>query len=99
VGLDRFIGAMICSRQEIEKVQTGEWDATDNPLHNAPHTLADMIDPNWNRSYSRELAAYPVAAVARDKFWPTVNRIDDVFGDRNLICSCPDLDSYRDFAE
>ncbi|WP_395344691.1 aminomethyl-transferring glycine dehydrogenase [Ningiella sp. W23] len=99
VELDRFIEAMICIRQEIEKVQTGEWDATDNPLHNAPHTLADIVDSKWDRAYSRELAAYPVAAVARDKFWPTVNRIDDVFGDRNLICSCPDLDSYRDFVE
>jgi glycine dehydrogenase len=94
--LDRFIEAMICIRQEIDKVQSGEWDATDNPLHNAPHTLADIIDANWDRGYTRELAAYPVAAVAKDKFWPTVNRIDDVFGDRNLVCSCPDLDSYRD---
>nr|WP_136251804.1 aminomethyl-transferring glycine dehydrogenase [Ningiella ruwaisensis] len=94
--LDRFIEAMICIRGEIDKVQSGEWDATDNPLHNAPHTLADIVDANWNRSYSRELAAYPVPAVAKDKFWPTVNRIDDVFGDRNLICSCPDLDAYRE---
>jgi glycine dehydrogenase len=99
VELDRFIEAMIGIRQEIEKVQSGEWDAIDNPLHNAPHTLADIIDANWTRSYSRELAAYPVPAVAKDKFWPTVNRIDDVFGDRNLICSCPDLDSYREFGQ
>jgi glycine dehydrogenase len=99
VELDRFIEAMICIRQEIDKVQSGEWDAIDNPLHNAPHTLADIIDANWTRSYSRELAAYPVPAVAKDKFWPTVNRIDDVFGDRNLICSCPDLDSYREFGQ
>jgi glycine dehydrogenase len=99
VELDRFIEAMICIRKEIAKVESGEWDAIDNPLHNAPHTLADMVDDNWNRSYSRQLAAYPVPSVASNKFWPTVNRIDDVFGDRNLICSCPDLDSYRDFAE
>jgi glycine dehydrogenase len=99
VELDRFIEAMICIREEIAKVESGEWDATDNPLHHAPHTLADMVDDNWTRSYSRQLAAYPVASVAANKFWPTVNRIDDVFGDRNLICSCPDLDSYRDFAE
>ncbi len=94
--LDRFIEAMVCIRHEIAKVESGEWDATDNPLHNAPHTLADMIDDKWDRGYSRQLAAYPVPAVAANKFWPTVNRIDDVFGDRNLICSCPDLDSYRD---
>ena len=87
---------MIHIRGEISKVESGEWDATDNPLHNAPHTLADIRDDDWQRSYSRKLAAYPVAAVARNKFWPTVNRIDDVYGDRNLICSCPDLDSYRE---
>ncbi|MDT0593540.1 aminomethyl-transferring glycine dehydrogenase [Glaciecola petra] len=99
IELDRFIEAMVCIREEIAKVESGEWDANDNPLHHAPHTLADMVDDNWNRSYSRQLGAYPVPAVAANKFWPTVNRIDDVFGDRNLICSCPDLDSYRDFAE
>jgi glycine dehydrogenase len=99
VELDRFIEAMVCIRHEIAKVESGEWDATDNPLHNAPHTLADICDNNWTRSYDRKVAAYPVDAVAKDKFWPTVNRIDDVYGDRNLICSCPDLDSYRDFAE
>lgn len=99
VELDRFIEAMVCIREEVAKVESGEWDAIDNPLHNAPHTLADICDSNWNRSYDRQLAAYPVETVAKDKFWPTVNRIDDVYGDRNLICACPDLDSYRDFAE
>ena len=99
VELDRFIEAMIGIRHEIAKVQSGEWDAIDNPLHNAPHTLADICDANWERSYTRELAAYPVAAVARNKFWPSVNRIDDVYGDRNLVCSCPDLDSYREILE
>lgn len=94
--LDRFIEAMICIREEMAKVESGEWDETDNPLHNAPHTLDDICDANWNRSYDRQTAAYPVPAVARNKFWPTVNRIDDVYGDRNLICSCPDLDSYRE---
>ena len=99
VELDRFIEAMIGIRNEIAKVESGEWDSIDNPLHNAPHTLADIVDAQWDRSYSRELAAYPVEAVKRNKFWPSVNRIDDVYGDRNLVCSCPDLDSYRDFAE
>ncbi len=94
--LDRFIEAMICIRNELSKVESGEWDSEDNPLHNAPHTLADICDNDWNRSYDRQLAAYPVAAVARNKFWPTVNRIDDVYGDRNLICSCPSVDTYRD---
>lgn len=99
VELDRFIEAMVSIRQEIAKVESGEWDAIDNPLHNAPHTLDDICDSDWNRSYDRQLAAYPVAAVARNKFWPSVNRIDDVWGDRNLVCSCPDLDSYREISE
>ncbi|WP_340679028.1 aminomethyl-transferring glycine dehydrogenase [Paraglaciecola sp.] len=94
--LDRFIEAMLSIHGEITKVASGEWDAIDNPLHNAPHTLADICDNNWNRSYDRQLAAYPVAAVARNKFWPSVNRIDDVWGDRNLQCSCPSIESYRE---
>lgn len=92
--LDRFVEAMIHIRAEIAKVESGEWDATDNPLHNAPHTLADICDNDWNRSYDRITAAYPVPTVARNKFWPSVNRIDDVYGDRNLMCSCPPLESY-----
>ncbi|MBE1299257.1 MAG: aminomethyl-transferring glycine dehydrogenase [Alteromonadaceae bacterium] len=94
--LDRFCDAMISIREEIAKVESGEWDAQDNPLANAPHTLADICDTEWNRSYDRHLAAYPVPEVARNKFWPTVNRIDDVYGDRNLICSCPTVDTYRE---
>ncbi|MFT4938897.1 MAG: glycine dehydrogenase [Paraglaciecola sp.] len=96
VELDRFIEAMVGIRQEIAKVESGEWHETDNPLHNAPHTLADICDADWNRGYDRQLAAYPVASVAKNKFWPSVNRIDDVYGDRNLMCSCPSLDSYRE---
>ncbi|KXI28379.1 aminomethyl-transferring glycine dehydrogenase [Paraglaciecola hydrolytica] len=94
--LDRFIEAMLSIHAEIVKVESGEWDAIDNPLHNAPHTLADICDSNWTRSYDRQLAAYPVAAVARNKFWPSVNRIDDVWGDRNLNCACPSIDTYRE---
>ncbi|MEQ5808711.1 aminomethyl-transferring glycine dehydrogenase [Alteromonas sp. NFXS44] len=92
--LDRFIEAMVSIRNEIAKVESGEWDSTDNPLHNAPHTLADICDSDWTRSYDRQVAAYPVESVARNKFWPSVNRIDDVYGDRNLICSCPGIESY-----
>ncbi|MFT2092541.1 aminomethyl-transferring glycine dehydrogenase [Paraglaciecola sp. 2405UD69-4] len=94
--LDRFIEAMVNIRYEIAKVETGEWDATDNPLHNAPHTLDDICDSEWTRSYDRQLAAYPVEAVKRNKFWPSVNRIDDVYGDRNLFCECPSIESYQD---
>ena len=85
--LDRFINAMVSIRKEIAKVERGEWTVEDNPLHNAPHTMADLVDANWNRAYERELAVFPTKASAANKFWPTVNRIDDVYGDRNLICS------------
>ncbi|MEX1220929.1 MAG: aminomethyl-transferring glycine dehydrogenase [Idiomarina sp.] len=93
--LDRFIEAMISIRKEAQKIADGQWSESDNPLHNAPHTLVDIIDNNWERGYDRQTAAYPVPAVAVNKFWPSVNRIDDVYGDRNLICSCPAVDSYR----
>ncbi|MEP0176915.1 MAG: aminomethyl-transferring glycine dehydrogenase [Paraglaciecola sp.] len=94
--LDRFIEAMVNIRYEIAKVESGEWNATDNPLHNAPHTLDDICDSEWTRSYDRQLAAYPVESVKRNKFWPSVNRIDDVYGDRNLFCECPSIESYQD---
>ncbi|WP_281559944.1 aminomethyl-transferring glycine dehydrogenase [Thalassomonas sp. RHCl1] len=93
--LDRFIEAMTCIRDEIRKVEAGEWTLEDNPLHNAPHTLADITD-TWERGYSVAQAVFPVPAAAANKFWPTVNRIDDVFGDRNLICSCPAVETYKD---
>jgi glycine dehydrogenase len=95
VELDRFIEAMICIRDEVRKVEANEWNETDNPLHNAPHTLADITD-TWDRDYTVAEAVFPVAAAAANKFWPTVNRIDDVYGDRNLVCSCPPISSYQD---
>ena len=93
--LDRFIDAMLTIRAEIRKVEQGEWTAEDNPLHNAPHTLAD-ITGDWQRAYSREEAVFPQPWVAANKFWPSVNRIDNVFGDRNLFCACPPIESYED---
>ncbi|WP_242521806.1 aminomethyl-transferring glycine dehydrogenase [Motiliproteus sp. SC1-56] len=93
--LDRFIEAMVKIREEIAQVERGELDAEDNPLKNAPHTQADIIAENWQHPYSREQAVFPVAALKDAKFWPTVNRIDNVYGDRNLICSCPSPDAYR----
>ena len=93
--LDRFIEAMVCIRDEVRKVESGEWTANDNPLHNAPHTFADITN-TWDRGYTIQEAVFPVAAAGKDKFWPTVNRIDDVYGDRNLICSCPPVASYMD---
>ena len=93
--LDRFIDAMLTIRAEIHKVEQGEWTAEDNPLHNAPHTLAD-ITGDWQRAYSREEAVFPQPWVAANKFWPSVNRIDNVYGDRNLFCACPPIESYED---
>ena len=94
--LDRFIEAMVTIRQEIRKVEEGEWPLDDNPLVNAPHTMSDLSEAEWQHSYSRETACFPSAHSKAAKFWPTSNRIDNVYGDRNLVCSCPSIDSYRD---
>ncbi|MEZ5573926.1 MAG: aminomethyl-transferring glycine dehydrogenase [Halioglobus sp.] len=94
--LDRFCDAMIAIRAEIDAVQNGVLDAKDNPLTNAPHTLADVAASNWEHPYDREQAAYPVASLRRYKYWAPVNRVDNVYGDRNLFCACPAIDSYRD---
>lgn len=93
--LDRFIEAMVSIKAEINAVKSGEMDANNNPLKNAPHTMKDLAG-EWTRPYTREQAAFPVPAVYANKFWPTVNRIDDVYGDRNLICSCPAIEEYED---
>ncbi|ALO45086.1 aminomethyl-transferring glycine dehydrogenase [Pseudohongiella spirulinae] len=92
--LDRFIEAMICIRQEIARVESGELDAENNMLRHAPHTLADIMDEQWNRPYSKQEAAFPVTSLRDNKFWPSVNRIDNVYGDRNLFCACPAIESY-----
>jgi glycine dehydrogenase len=93
--LDRFCDAMIQIRQEISKVENGDWPKDDNPLVNAPHTLDDIMDSEWQRPYSREQAARPLSYLRTHKVWPTVNRIDNVYGDRNLLCSCPSIESYQ----
>lgn len=93
--LDRFIHAMKGIRQEIDQVAAGDWPADNNPLVNAPHTQTDLVS-EWNRPYSRELGVFPSEAVRASKFWPAVNRVDNVYGDRNLICSCPSPEAYRD---
>jgi glycine dehydrogenase len=94
--LDRFCDAMIAIRAEIRSVQAGVLDANDNPLVNAPHTLADVAATAWEHPYDREQAAYPVASLRRYKYWAPVNRVDNVYGDRNLFCACPAIDSYRE---
>jgi len=94
--LNRFCEAMIAIREEMNKVKNGEWPLDNNPLVHAPHTQADLANAEWDRPYSRELACFPSQAAKQSKYWPTVNRVDNVYGDRNLICSCPSIDNYED---
>jgi glycine dehydrogenase len=94
--MDRFCDAMIAIREEISAVQDGRLHATDNPLTNSPHTLEDITASLWEHPYTREQAAYPVDSLRKSKYWASVNRVDNVYGDRNLYCACPAIDSYRD---
>jgi glycine dehydrogenase len=91
--LDRFCDAMIAIRGEISKVEQGEWPLDNNPLVNAPHTMADITE-QWDRLYDHKIAVFPVGVKPSSKYWPVVNRVDNVYGDRNLVCSCPSIDSY-----
>ncbi|MDD2925748.1 aminomethyl-transferring glycine dehydrogenase [Rhodoferax sp.] len=90
--LDRFINAMIAIRGEIAQVEQGVWPQDNNPVKNAPHTAAALLGADWDKPYSRELAAFPVPGLKQSKYWPPVGRIDNVYGDRNLFCSCVPLD-------
>lgn len=92
--LDRFCEAMIAIRAEIEKVGSGEWPKEDNPLRNAPHTAATLSGA-WEHPYTRDEAVFPAGVSAADKYWPPVRRVDGAFGDRNLVCSCPPMESYE----
>jgi glycine dehydrogenase len=94
--LDRFIASLISIREEIRQIENGAWAADNNPLKNAPHTAADIVDSDWKHPYSRDQAVFPLSWVKANKFWPSVNRIDDVFGDRNLNCACPPMEAYAD---
>lgn len=93
--IDRFCDSLIKIRQEIQQVQDGVWSLEDNPLVNAPHTHTMLMQSEWPHSYSREQAAYPLAFLREDKYWPPVRRIDNVYGDRNLFCACPAIESYE----
>ena len=92
--LDRFCDAMISIRKEISDIETGTLDKNDNMLKNAPHTAEEMADDEWTHSYSRIRAVYPVKSLKNNKFWPPVGRVDNTYGDRNLICSCPSMDDF-----
>jgi len=93
--LDRFIDAMVKIRGEIQQIETGALDSENNPLKNAPHTINDIVNDNWDRPYSIAEACYPANKNPATKYWPTVNRIDNVYGDRNLFCACPPIDSFK----
>ena len=92
--LDRFVQAMVAIRAEIAQVESGAWPREDNPLKNAPHTAASLLTAEWPHSYSREVAAYPLPALRRQKYWAPVGRVDNVWGDRNLSCSCVPISAY-----
>lgn len=94
--LDHFCEAMLAIRQEIAAVEKGNISRDNNPLKNAPHTAPDLMKEKWDRPYTREQAAYPLPWVRAKKFWPAVSRIDNAYGDKNLICTCPSLESYKD---
>jgi glycine dehydrogenase len=92
--LDRFCDAMLSIHQEIEEIINGVADANDNLLKNAPHTAAMVMADEWPHPYSRERAAFPVARLRKHKFWPVVGRVDNVHGDRNLVCTCDSVEAY-----
>jgi glycine dehydrogenase len=94
--LDRFIEAMIAIRGEIRRIEAGEWPAGNNPLAHAPHTAAAVAATDWDRPYTREEAAFPVAGIERRKYWPPVGRVDNVHGDRNLFCSCVPVSAWQE---
>ena len=94
VELDRFVEAMIAIRQEIARVESGQWPREDNPLKHAPHTAVSLMSSDWHHPYTREEAAFPVASLRRQKYWAPVGRVDNVWGDRNLFCSCVPLSEY-----
>ncbi|MFI8631664.1 aminomethyl-transferring glycine dehydrogenase [Microbacterium sp. NPDC077663] len=92
--LDRFVEAMIAIRAEADAVAAGDWPANDNPLVNAPHSAASVITSEWAHPYPREIAVYPVPGIVRTKYWPPVRRIDNAYGDRNLVCACPPIEAF-----
>ena len=96
--LDRFCDALISIYEEIKAIEEGKSDKTDNPLKNAPHTQAVVCGNDWNHSYSRQEAAFPLFYVTQNKFWPSVARVNNTHGDRNLICTCEPVSAYAEHA-
>lgn len=96
--LDRFCDTLIKIKAEIDKIKSGKFDKTDNPIKNAPHTDLELASNEWKHKYSREEAAYPSKFLRSNKFWPPVARVDNVYGDKNLFCSCPDMEEFKENA-
>ena len=94
--LDRFCDAMIAIREEIKEIDMGIADADDNVLKHSPHTLAEITTDDWQHAYSREKAAFPVPSLRLMKFWPSVARVNNTYGDRNVVCTCPPLEAYME---
>ena len=94
--IDRFCGAMIAIKQEINQVADNVWEEQQSPLHNAPHTAYMVTGDKWDYGYSREVAAFPVESLKQNKYWAPVARVDNIYGDRNLVCSCPSIESYEE---
>ena len=94
--LDRFCDAMLAIRSEIDDIGSGRMKVENSPLRNAPHTMDDIVNEKWDRPYTREVGAYPAPWIRANKFWPTCGRVDNVYGDRNLVCTCPPLEAYMD---
>ena len=94
--LDRFIDALIAIRAEIADIEQGKLDREKNPLTMAPHTVHDLAEDDWDRGYSRARGCFPEGAPRLDKYWPPVNRVDNAYGDRHLVCSCPPLEAYEE---
>lgn len=96
--IDRFCNTLKKIKEEIDKVESGEYDKVDNPIKNSPHTHVELIANKWEHKYEREEAAYPAEFLKQIKYWPPVARVDNVYGDKNLVCSCPSIDEYKDTA-
>ena len=94
--LDRFARAMVSIKEEIDELALGKWKDKDDPLHNAPHTMAMLTAEEWTHPYSREKAAFPMSGISENKFWPSVRRVDEAHGDRNLMCTCAPIEAFAE---
>ena len=96
--LDRFCDTLINIKSEIDMIKSGEFDKVDNPIKNAPHTDIELASDEWDHKYTREQAAYPAKFLKTNKFWPPVARVDNVYGDKNIFCTCPSMDEFKEDA-